>query len=38
VPDVDEATPLGVAILAGIGLGLYGNEREAFDRVSRPDL
>jgi glycerol kinase len=23
VPDVEEATPLGVAILAGIGVGLY---------------
>jgi xylulokinase len=36
VPEVEEATPLGAAILAGIGLGLYENEHEAFQRVYRP--
>ena len=36
VPEVEEATPLGAAILAGIGIGLYHNERDAFERVYRP--
>ena len=27
VPDVEEATPLGAAILAGIGVGLYRGRR-----------
>ncbi len=36
VPDVEEATPLGAAILAGIGVGLYRDEREAFERVRKP--
>jgi xylulokinase len=36
VPEVEEATPLGAAILAGIGVGLYRNEQEAFERVYRP--
>lgn len=35
VPDVEEATPLGAAILAGIGLGFYANESDAFERVYR---
>jgi len=35
VPDLDEAVPLGVAILAGIGTGVYRDEREAFERVWR---
>jgi xylulokinase len=35
-PAVEEATPLGAAILAGIGLGLYRDEAEAFERVYRP--
>lgn len=35
VPDVEESTPLGAAILAGIGIGLYQDEHEAFDRVYR---
>lgn len=35
VPDVDEATPLGAAIVAGIGLGLYENEDDALRRVYR---
>jgi xylulokinase len=36
VPDVEEATPLGAAILAGIGVGLYTDEQEAFERVYKP--
>jgi len=33
VPDVEEATPLGAAILAGIGVGLYEDEQDAFEHV-----
>jgi xylulokinase len=36
VPEAEEATPLGAAILAGIGVGLYQNEQDAFQRVYRP--
>ena len=36
VPEVEEATPLGAAILAGIGVGLYHNEQDAFERVYKP--
>jgi len=36
VPDVEEATPLGAAILAGIGIGLYRNEQDAFEHVYKP--
>lgn len=36
VPDVEEATPLGAAILAGIGVGVYRDEQDAFERVYRP--
>jgi xylulokinase len=35
VPEVAEATPLGAAMLAGIGVGLYQDEAEAFQRVYR---
>lgn len=35
VPAVEEATSLGAAIIAGIGVGLYDDEREAFERVKR---
>lgn len=35
VPDVEEATPLGAAILAGIGTGVYRDEQDAFERVYR---
>ncbi len=35
VPEVEEATPLGAAILAGIGVGIYRDEKEAFERVYR---
>jgi len=36
VADVEEATPLGAAILAGIGLGLYRDEEDALRQVFRP--
>ncbi len=36
VPQLDEAVPLGAAILAGIGVGLYRDEQDAFDRVYKP--
>jgi xylulokinase len=36
VPDVEEATPLGAAILAGIGVGQYRNEQDAFEHVYKP--
>ena len=36
IPEIEEATPLGAAILAGIGVGLYRDESEAFERVYRP--
>jgi len=36
VPELEEATPLGAALLAGIGVGLYKDEQEAFGRVRRP--
>lgn len=36
VPELEEATPLGAAILAGIGVGLYRDEQEAFERVYKP--
>jgi xylulokinase len=38
VPEVEEATPLGAAILAGIGVGLYRDEQDAFERVYRPGI
>jgi xylulokinase len=36
VSEVEEATPLGAAILAGIGVGLYANEQDAYERVRKP--
>lgn len=38
VPEVEEATPLGAAILAGIGVGLYADEQDAFERVYKPGV
>jgi xylulokinase len=35
-PQIEEATPLGAAILAGIGVGLFRDEQEAYERVYRP--
>ena len=36
VPAVEDASPLGAAILAGIGVGLYKDERDAFEHVHKP--
>jgi xylulokinase len=36
VPELDEAVPLGAALLAGIGTGVYKDEAEAFERVRQP--
>ena len=36
VPDLDEAVPLGAAILAGIGAGIYRDEQDAMQQVYRP--
>jgi xylulokinase len=36
VPGAEEATPLGAAILAGIGVGIYRDEQDAFEQVCRP--
>lgn len=36
VPAVEEATPLGAAILAGIGVGLYRDEQDAYEHVCKP--
>ena len=36
VPMVEEASPLGAAMLAGIGVGLYKDEDDAFQHVYRP--
>ena len=36
VPEVEEATLLGAAILAGMGIGLYKDEQEAFESVYKP--
>lgn len=35
VPECDEAVPLGAALLAGIGVGLYRDEADAFARAWR---
>jgi xylulokinase len=34
-PDIEEPTPLGAAILAGVGVGLYKNVQEAYEKVHR---
>ncbi len=36
VPAIEEATPLGAAILAGIGAGLYADVEDAYRRIARP--
>lgn len=36
VSEVSEATPLGCAMLAGLGIGLYKNIDEAYERVRKP--
>jgi sugar (pentulose or hexulose) kinase len=35
VPEVEEATPLGAAMLAGIGVGVYRDEQDAFEQVRK---
>lgn len=34
--EIEEPTPLGAAILAGIGVGLYKDVRDAYEKVNRP--
>jgi xylulokinase len=36
LPEIEEATPLGAAILAGVGVGLYRDVQDAYRRVNRP--
>ena len=36
VPQIEEATSLGAAMLAGIGVGLYADEQDAHDHVQQP--
>jgi len=36
VPEIEEPTPLGAAILAGIGVGLYQNVQDAYEQVYKP--
>ena len=38
VPDVEEATVLGAAILAGIGAGLFADAEDAFARIQRDSV
>ena len=35
-PRIDEPTPLGAAILAGIGVGLYADVQDAYEKVYKP--
>jgi xylulokinase len=36
VPQIEEPTPLGAAILAGIGVGLYRDVQDAYEKVTKP--
>jgi xylulokinase len=36
VPAIEEATPLGAAILAGIGIGVYKDVEDAYNQVNKP--
>jgi xylulokinase len=36
VPEVEDATPLGAAMLAGIGVGVYADAQDAYERVCKP--
>jgi len=38
VPEIEEPTPLGAAILAGIGVGLYKNVQDAYEQVYKPGM
>jgi xylulokinase len=35
-PEIEEPTPLGAAILAGIGVGLYEDVQDAYEKVYKP--
>ncbi|MEA3226846.1 MAG: FGGY-family carbohydrate kinase, partial [Planctomycetota bacterium] len=35
-PEIEEPTPLGAAILAGIGVGLYKDVQDAYEKVRKP--
>jgi len=35
-PEIEEPTPLGAAILAGIGVGLYKDVQDAYTKVHKP--
>ena len=35
VPELYEATPLGAAMVAGLGIGIYDNEQQAVEAVRR---
>ena len=35
-PEVEDASPLGAAMLAGIGVGIYRDEKDAFEHVQKP--
>jgi xylulokinase len=36
VPEIEEAVVLGAAILAGIGVGIYQDEQDAYGLVHKP--
>lgn len=36
VPEIEEATPLGAAILAGIGAGIFRDEKDGFNKTYKP--
>ena len=36
VPQLEEATPLGAAMLAGIGVGVYRDEQDAHEKIRKP--
>ena len=38
VPEIEECVPLGAAILAGLGTGIYRDEKDAFMQVYRRGL
>jgi xylulokinase len=35
VPDIEEATPLGAAMIGGIGVGIFKDFKDAFDKIKR---
>jgi sugar (pentulose or hexulose) kinase len=38
IPDVEEATPLGAALLAGVGVEIFRDAEEACQRAYRPGV